>query len=632
MNKMNKLFFIASFLVAFIFTVHAQNILRGNIHDESGMGIPAATLRILAKDSTFVRGGITDDNGCFLFNDIKAGEYILAVSSIGYVSQAIDFKMGGKDYELPLIILKNDNILLKEVEVKGSSFIQKKDHLLVIPDKQSVKHSFSGYDLLYNLMIPGLTVNRKEKSVKALSGEATLYINGVKADMREIQNLQPKDIERVEYYVLPTTGPFTGDAASINYITKVYNSGGYVTLDAEQNIGYLKGDYNVGAKLSHGHTSYTFFGGYNMKSHDGVEREKEETILFSRNPIHRTTKDDHARYKENQQYAQFKVSHDTDKHNLYAQASFVRDDTPHDDRDELLRYTGDEESARRSSEASDNENYKTTVTLNGIFNPSQAHQVKMFLIGSYTRNRYNRSYAENSWNSSTCVEEDLYHIQPYIAYSYQPDRYNSYYGRIFHLHNITSSSYRGDYDSRQRLWTGETLAMFDYTHLFTDNLTLMLSPGVSWLNYKLRGGDLQSSWNFRTNSWIRYVINSRHWAGLGFSMGNNQPDINYLNTVDQTVDAYQIKRGNPLLDNMRILQWYFMYEGQIEKLNVQCKLWYSRDKHAIYTDYYLEGDKLIGSYASDGSFDTANAELAGSYRFSDKLRASLTLGYRVKYI
>lgn len=82
-----------SFLVTFIFTSQAQNILKGNIHDDSGIGIPSTTVRILTKDSTFINGGITDDNGCFLFNDIKAGEYILAISNIGYVSRFIDFRM-----------------------------------------------------------------------------------------------------------------------------------------------------------------------------------------------------------------------------------------------------------------------------------------------------------------------------------------------------------------------------------------------------------------------------------------------------------------------------------------------------------------------------------------------------------
>lgn len=108
------------------------------------------------------------------------------MSNIGYVSQFVDFKMPGQPYTLPLITLKTNNVLLGEVEVRGSTVIHKKDHLLIIPDKQQIKHAFSGYDLLSNLMISGLRVNRKTGTVNAVTGTATMYINGVEADFREV--------------------------------------------------------------------------------------------------------------------------------------------------------------------------------------------------------------------------------------------------------------------------------------------------------------------------------------------------------------------------------------------------------------------------------------------------------------
>lgn len=632
-HYVSKQFFIIGILVAFIFPSQAQNILKGNIHDESGIGIPSTTIRILTNDSVFVNGGITDDNGSFLFKNIKAGEYILAVSNIGYVSQSVNFKMQGEDHTLPLITLKTDNILLNEVEIKASSVIHKKDHLLIIPDKQQIKHAFSGYDLLYNLMIPGLTVNRKDKSVTALTGTATLYINGVKADIREIQNLQPKDIERVEYYTLPATGQFSGDAASVNYITKVYKAGGYITLDGEQNIGYLKGDYNIGAKLSHNNTNYTFFGGHNMKEYDGIKIDKNEELLFPDYTINRNTTNDGAKYKNDQQYAQFKVSNDTKKHNLSAVASFVRDATPRNDRNEILNYTGYDEHVAESFDANDNKSLKSAINLNGIFNVAKNKQWKVRLNGAYTKNSYNRIYTERDQNSLSDVSEDLYSFDAQVAYRYQPDERNSFNGKATHFHNIASSSYGGDYNSWQHLWIGESLFQLDYTHTFGKNLIMMLSPGVSWVNYKLHGNDLRSYFNLRANGWIRYIMSSNRWVGVGFSLGNNQPDISYLNSSSQTVDFYQIKRGNPYLDNTELYQFYSMYEGQFHRLfSLQCKLWYTKDAHNINTNYYLEGDKLISSYASDDSYNTANAEVSITSRISDNLRTNIGFKYNYMYV
>lgn len=625
---MNKQFLTACMFLAFAYPVQAQKILKGNVADASHQSIPSVTIRILTPDSVFVNGTITDEKGTFTFTNVNDGKYMLAASSIGYLPAYLNFEMPEKNHTLPLITLQADNVLLDAVTVTASSVIRKKDHLLVIPNKKQIKHSFSGYDLLYNLMIPGLTVDRKNKTVTAMSGAATLYINGVKADMREVQNLPPKDIERIEYYTLPTTGQFMGDAASINYITKVYKTGGYVTLDGEQTIGYLKGDYNIGAKVSHNHTDYTFFGGYAIAEYDGMKNEKSELLVFPDYNINRQTMHEGADYQNNQQYAQFKVSNDRKKRNLSAVASLVRNATPHNDQNELLKYTGYDEHSESSSDRNDNESLKSAINLNGIFKVSDKKEWKIRLNGAYTRNSYNRAYTEGKQNSVSNAEEDLYSFDAQAAYRYQPDAKNSLYGRITHFHNITSSLYSGDYDSWQHLWKGETLLQLDYTRAFNDRIIMMLSPGASWLNYKLHGNDLQSYWNFRLNAWVRYLFHSKHWVGLGVSVGNNQPDISYLNTASQTIDFYQIKRGNLYLDNTKIYTAFVMYEGSFHRLlNVQGRVWFEKDANNIYTHYYVEKDKLISSYASDDAYRSTSAELALSSRFSDNLRTNIRFKY-----
>lgn len=186
---------------------------------------------------------------------------MLAFSTIGYKPQIIPASVSNQDTQLPVITLESDNVILNEVVVKGSSYVRKTDHVLVIPDKQQVKHAGTGYDLLYNLMIPSLEVNKRTGKVSTFGGEVALYINGEKAEYEEVQNLRPRDIKNIEYYDTPT-GKYADDVASINYITKERTSGGYVSLDGKQTIGYLMGNYNIGTKLMHGNNSYSVLGGY----------------------------------------------------------------------------------------------------------------------------------------------------------------------------------------------------------------------------------------------------------------------------------------------------------------------------------------------------------------------------------
>lgn len=628
---MRRLLLIIYALVCFTFFVQSQRMLKGNVQDEMGTGVFSTTLRIFMRDSTFLNGSITDDDGAFTFINIKPGRYILGVSNIGYVSQFIDFEMPDKDYKLPPIVLETDIVSLSEVVVKGSTFIRKKDHLLVIPDKQQKKHAFSGYDLLYNLMIPGLNVDRKSKIVTALAGTVTLYINGIEADFREIQNLRPTDIEKVQYYSLPT-GKYVGDAASINYITKEYETGGYVTLEGEQNIGYLKGSYDLAAKILRNNTNITFFGGYNIKNYAGLEKEKSEELFFSEYTVHRNRATESADFSNNQQYAQFKVSNDTEKHNLSGRLFFVRNETPHNDCNEMLDYIGYNAQHIQSSEKVNSKNLKPAVSLNGVFRPTEKQQLKFDLNGSYTQNKYNRIYTEKEKISFTTADEDFYSFSVSGKYMNQLNVQNTFSVNLSHYHNISSSDYSGDYKSWQHLWKGETLLFLTYIREFGESATFYVNPGLSLLNYKLYGDELQRFWTTRLNTWIRYRVNPQHWLGGGFSMGNHQPNISSLNSMDQTIDFYQIKRGNPDLENTISYMWYFMYEGQISPFNVQYRLWYDKYDNNIFPCYYLEKDKLISSYRSDGSFNTVNSDLSVSCRILESLRVKFGLKYNYMYV
>lgn len=607
-------------------SAQAQNELKGNITDEFNTGIPSVTIQVLSMDSAFVYGAVTDDNGVFTFKDIKRGKYILAVSCISYISQHVNFEKTENTQILPPVTLKTDNILLDGVEIKGSSFIQKKDHLLVIPDRQQIKHAYSGYDLLYNLMIPGVSVNRREGTVATSQGAATIYINGVRADFREVRNLRPKDIEKVEYYDRPA-GEYLGDKASINYITKTYKTGGYVAFDGEQNIGYPAGKYDLGTKIAHNNTSYTFFGGYNMKKHDGISTEKDEDIFFPDYTVNRNRITEDADFSNNQQYAQLKVNNSTPKRSLFGLVSFVRNATPHNDRKEFLRYSGYEDQDIQSDEKIDQQSLKPAISLDGVFHPTENQRIRVMLNGSYTQNTYDRNYTEGRQLSVTNVNEDLYSFSAIGIYSIRLKHNNTLGGNIQHHHYITSSSYSGDYTSWQHLRQGETLMFLTYTQDFGEKFTLTFSPGGSLLNYKLNEDQFHRFWTFRTNSWIRYRFNPKHQVAAGFAMGNNQVELSLLSGMDQTVDFLQIKRGNPNLKNTKIQEFFFSYDAQIKPVNLQLNVWYSINPNNISSNYYIEGDKLVGSFLSNSSYHKLKAELLASFRISENLRANANLRY-----
>lgn len=606
-------------------SMQAQNKLYGTV-ENNGKPLPYVTVRLLETDSTFVSGVTTDTLGKYVFSNIEKGNYLVALSSIGYKPAFIQIKMSDKNLEVPLVTLETENVVLGEVVVKGSSFIRKDDHVLVIPDKQQVKHASTGYDLLYNLMIPNIEVNKRTGTVSTFGGEVSLYINGEKADYRDVQSLRPRDIENVEYYDVPT-GKYANDVAAINYIVKKRQSGGYIFADGKQTIGYMAGDYNIGGKVAHGNTSYSFWGGHTMQKYKGSIVDKNETILFPDYTVYRNRETTAGNYRNNQQYMQFKVSNVNKKRNLSAQIALVRNETPSDENYGLLDYSGHYTYSTRSTDSKQEQNLSPSLRLFGNFNIGKNQTLELTAKGSYTQNDYTRQYTENENNSLSDVKEDLYSFNFSANYNIKLQHQNSFGVDIRHYHNITSSTYAGDYSSWQHLWTGESMFMLNYSQRFGKHFTMILRPGLSWMNYKLHTEDVRRYCSLKTSSRFSYQFNKKQQLTLAADAGVNQPDISYMNNVDQTVDFLQIKRGNPFLDDMQLYNISLLYNGVFGKLNVVGGPGYSIYTHNVSPIYYLEGDKLIGSYRSDGNIYGLGIILNISYHVTDNLRTKLAFKY-----
>ena len=497
--------------------INAQVAVKGRIADESDKGLAYATVRLLCQDSTFVQGVVTDSIGLYKLENVQKGNYLLSFSSIGYEAKVYPFAVGDTEKVLPVVYLKENSVLLGEVEVKGSSFIRQKDRVLIIPDKQQVKHAFTGYDLLSNLMIPGIDVDRKKGVVATMGGTVTLYIDGRKVDYREVQSLRPRDIEKVEYFDVPT-GKYAGDVASINYITRKWKSGGYVSLDANQTIGYLQGDYNAVSKVSHGNTSYTLFAGHTMYDYNEDDNRSTESFVLADRSFTRDEITEADKRKKNQQYAQFNVLNQTGKRTLSAKMSFVHSGMPDNGRRGMLDYSDYYEDVCSSS-STDQKSLAPSLELYGSFRLKDNQRLECSLPVSYTQNTYDRSYQENEYASMTNVDEKLYMLNPSLNYSLSMPHQNTLTVQLMHSHRITSATYAGDNPSWQHLWSGESLLFASYNQRF-GKLSMNGRIGMSALQYRLHGHEKTHYISPRGDLSFFYQFSDRQQFGIGAAVGS----------------------------------------------------------------------------------------------------------------
>lgn len=612
-----KIFLFLIFLVSSVHLLCAQSI-RGIIVDTDTQGIVSATIRLLDEDSVLVKGATTDADGNYVIKNVNTGKYMLSCSCIGYIPEYTRVYVGNDDLEVPIITLNTANVQLSEVEIEGQSYIRLKDRVLIIPDKKQVKHASTGYDLLYNLMIPGMDIDRRGGKVGNFKGEVTLYIDGRKVDYREVQSLRPRDVEKVEYYELPT-GQYVGDNTSINYITKKYKTGGYVSLDADQTIGYLKGDYNGVVKLTKENTHYTLFGGHQMGSYDGVRNTTDEQFHFDDYDVFRHSETVDGKTKSNSQYGQLHVMNRNKKRTLMTKLSLIRSASPDVFQSNQLDYNGSYDFTQQSHSRNHSKSIMPGVHLYGNFDLGKNRWLEATLNGNYTHNAYTRDYTENKFQSHTDVAEQFYKIGGHLKYTTPFKRNNSLSIKLDHLHNVSSSTYSGDYDNWQHLWTSETFLFTQYAQRIGQRFSWSASPGFSLLMYRLHGHKRFTYFSPRFNLNFSYRPANNQFLYLASALGNNFPEISSTNSVDQAVDFMQIKRGNPNLEKATAWAINLVYAIQTKKVNIQLVTQYYRILNMTRNNYYLEGDKLINSFSDGVDNHNMMAELSFTWKMTQNL-------------
>ena len=376
---------------------------------------------------------------------------------------------------------------LDEVVVKASYLTREDDHILAIPTKEQRKHAVTGYDLLNNLMIPGVSVERSTGSVTTPSGAATLYIDGRKVDFREVQSLRPKDIARVEFFDVPT-GKYAKDAYAINIVMKPLNNGGYTQLDASQGAGYLNGDYNLVSKFVTGTKSLNIWAGYSLENPKSSMNENE-VFNFPDYQLNRQLFYNNAENRHTEEYVQASISNRGKKYIWMLRGGMAWNDIRNNVNNGMTDYWQTKASVKDGSILninSRNKSYRPSVYFYGLHTFSDTKSLDYVFDGYYSRNDYNRFYNEDDESFHSLVKEDYYYVKANANYSMAFSHRNRLAFSLFEFMRISDSEYMGTSTYNQNLHSSETILFADYSQRL-GRLFFDINPGLSFLTYRLKG-------------------------------------------------------------------------------------------------------------------------------------------------
>lgn len=512
---------------------------------------------------------------------------------------------------------------LGEVVVKSSYLTKEDDHILAIPTKEQRKYAVTGYDLLSNLMIPGVSVERSTGSVATPNGAATLYIDGREVDFREVQSLRPKDVSRVEYFDVPT-GKYAKDAYAINIIMKPLNNGGYTQLDASQNVGYLYGDYNLISKFVTGTKSLNLWAGYSLENPKS-SMDENETFIFPDYQLNRLQHYNNADNRQTEEYVQASISNRGRKNIWMLRGGMAWNASKNGVNNGMTEYW--KTAAIKNGSILDintrNKSYRPSVYFYGLHTFSNTKSLDYVFDGYYSRNDYDRLYNDDNVSFRSLVKEDYYYIKANANYSMAFSHRNRLTFSLYEFMRISDSEYIGTSAYNQNLHSTETILFADYSQRL-GSFFFDINPGLSFLTYRLEGMRSINHLTPRLQARATYKIDKVQQLQFMFALGNTYPRINTINNVEQQIDPIIILKGNPNMDNSILLNPRLSHTLNLNKFALQTGVSYFYQNHSIISDYYIRDGHLISTFRDDCIYHRPSVDISMTYKPSGSLNMKVS--------
>ena len=459
----------------------------------------------------------------------------------------------------------NDSVQLEEVVVRGARVVNRTDGKLIFPSEEMTKSATSGYNLLKMLPLPNVKVDDINESITAansLIGAVQVRINDVEASTADIQSLQPREVEKVEFIDRPGVRYGEGVGIVINIITRKVTSGYVIgasgTLVPKADM--VKG--NAYTKLNSGNNELSLnYSGYYSHS-NGMSTVENADYLMSDNTynkVERNTNDIINRNTMHDIQARYSWIN-ADGSAFLTTLSTSIDNNPRDFRKTDVAYSD----GRNTTETIDNSE-KTISPLLDLYFKTQLGKSQSLIAnatGSYTHTDYaylfitdDKSFGYNTlgktWSlKSEAIYENrmkpftlsagLRYAQKYIDNDYSGDATlvsQIHSSNIYAFSQIQGSLWKIGYMvglglSREYYRQGET--MYDRVWLRPKlNLSLPLSQHIR-LNYTLTSAPASSK--LQNMSGMSIITN-----GMEYSEGN--PELIMARRDDHTLTlSYQSPR------------------------------------------------------------------------------------------
>ncbi|MDE5814138.1 MAG: TonB-dependent receptor family protein [Muribaculaceae bacterium] len=285
--------------------LHARTVQGRVLNAADSTELENVDCRIIADGKTFIQTK-TAANGAFSFDTDTQTGASLEIEKDGFSPAYVTLPDGKKTVDIGNIYLEK-NTMLGEVTVTANSAVNKDGKTIVYPSLAEVKASTSALSLFQKLPLPGLLPDPVNRTMSVDGGVPMILINGVPSTMADVNALQAKDIDKVEYSrITPARYADKGVSGLLSITLKKRNDGGQVYAWARSAVNTAFMDAELRASYHQGASQFTLSYSPSWRNYQNVFDDYKESFIgrdfrvdleaHDRAPFHYSTHDLRLKY------------------------------------------------------------------------------------------------------------------------------------------------------------------------------------------------------------------------------------------------------------------------------------------------------------------------------------------------
>ena len=251
----------------------AERRLIGQLVDENGHPVIFANIQLLSiADTTFITGGVTNENGQFVI-PCQEPKVRMRASCVGLKTLERIVEIG----EIGEICMQGEEYAINGVVVKGHHRVDKVDRSVFTFSDEQKKISRQTQEILTTL--PGLRYDVQTGTLKSMTGKSMkILVNGVEATDNDLKIIPVDKIKNVEYYTIPPAR-YADVGTLINIKTQPLDAGYAAGFDVMQAAWVAFNNTNLYVRYNKGNHQVAF--DYSMQYRNNANCESEDSYVFT---------------------------------------------------------------------------------------------------------------------------------------------------------------------------------------------------------------------------------------------------------------------------------------------------------------------------------------------------------------